>query len=89
MKEWSEGAFRALVERWLYSLEEEVRSRPGFAGDEQVLATAVGDLLEGRLTEVSAINGRGVASLADGPPARRRRGQAARRRYRRRRPRRE
>src|SRR5262249_54377364 len=52
-KEWSEGAFRALVDRWLYSLEEEVRSRPGFSGDEQVLATAVGDLLEGRLTEVS------------------------------------
>jgi hypothetical protein len=62
-KEWSEGAFRALVDRWLYSLEEEVRSRPGFSGDEQVLATAVGDLLEGRLTEVSAINPQFSAAL--------------------------
>jgi hypothetical protein len=55
-KEWADGAFRALVDRWLYSLEEEVRSRPGFSGDDRVLAVAVGDLLEGRLTEVSAIN---------------------------------
>ena len=55
-KEWADGAFRALVDRWLYSLEEEVRSRPGFSGDDQVLADAVGELLEGRLTEVSAIN---------------------------------
>lgn len=62
-KEWSEGAFRALVDRWLYSLEEEVRSRPGFSGDEQVLADAVGALLEGRLSEVSAINPQFSAAL--------------------------
>lgn len=62
-KEWSDGAFRALVDRWLYSLEEEVRARPGFSGDESVLATAVGELLEGRLTEVSAINPQFSAAL--------------------------
>ncbi len=62
-KEWTEGAFRALIDRWLYSLEEEVRARPGFSGDEATLATQVGELLEGRLAEVSAINAQFSAAL--------------------------
>ncbi|MCG5052492.1 MAG: BREX system ATP-binding protein BrxD [Myxococcales bacterium] len=62
-KEWAEGAFRSLIDRWLYSLEEEVRARPGFSGDESELATQVGELLEGRLAEVSAINSQFSAAL--------------------------
>ncbi|MEP6651899.1 MAG: BREX system ATP-binding protein BrxD [Myxococcales bacterium] len=62
-KEWSDGAFRALVDRWLYSLEEEVRERPGFSGNEKALSTAVDELLEGRLAEVSAINPQFSAAL--------------------------
>ncbi len=62
-KEWAEGAFRALVDRWLYSLEEEVRGRADFSGDESALAHGVGELLEGRLAEVSAINNQFSAVL--------------------------
>lgn len=54
-KEWPEGAFRALIERWFYSLEEEVFARPGFAqNDATALAAAVAELLEARLAKVSA-----------------------------------
>lgn len=54
-RQWEEGAFRALIERWFYSLEEEVLSRPGFPQDDAAaMAEAVGPLLEGRLAQVSA-----------------------------------
>jgi hypothetical protein len=55
-KEWSDGAFRSLIDRWLFSLEEEVKSRPGFTGGEAELAAEVGELLEARLAVVSATN---------------------------------
>src|SRR5580658_6207648 len=29
-REWEDGAFRSLIDRWFYSLEEEVLARPGF-----------------------------------------------------------
>jgi len=54
-REWEEGAFRALVDRWFYDLEEEVLARPGFpASDAGEVARAVGELLEQRLAKVSA-----------------------------------
>ncbi len=54
-REWEEGAFRALIDRWFYDLEEEVLARPGFPGnDAAAVAKAVGELLEQRLTKVSA-----------------------------------
>ena len=54
-REWEEGAFRSLIDRWFYSLEEEVLARPGFpATDADAVAQAVGELLEQRLAKVSA-----------------------------------
>jgi hypothetical protein len=55
-KEWADGAFRALIDRWLFSLEEEVKARPGFRGGDAELAAEVGELLESRLAIVSATN---------------------------------
>lgn len=54
-REWEDGAFRSLVDRWFYDLEEEVLARPGFPGeDAAAVAKAVGELLESRLSKVSA-----------------------------------
>jgi len=54
-REWEEGAFRSLVDRWFYDLEEEVLARPGIAAeDPTAVAAAVGELLETRLSKVSA-----------------------------------
>ena len=47
-KEWDQGAFRALIDKWFYNLEEEVQARGlELAGD--ALAEEVGKLLETRL----------------------------------------
>lgn len=62
-KEWSEGAFRSLIDRWLFSLEEEVKARPAFQGGETELAAEVGELLEARLAIVSATNPQFSAAL--------------------------
>lgn len=65
-KQWEEGAFRALIERWFYSLEEEVLARPGQGPDAQdsaALASAVGELLESRLATVSATQPQFAAAL--------------------------
>lgn len=62
-KEWADGAFRALIDRWLFSLEEEVKTRPGFHGGEAELAAEVGELLEARLAAVSATNPQFSAAL--------------------------
>jgi hypothetical protein len=62
-KEWEQGAFRALIESWFFSLEEEVLA-PGASGDDRRAVTeAVGTLLEGRLTEVSAMQPQFAAAL--------------------------
>jgi len=54
-REWEEGAFRSLVDRWFYDLEEEVLGRDGFPqSDAAAVAKAVGELLEQRLVKVSA-----------------------------------
>jgi hypothetical protein len=54
-KEWHTGGFRALIDRWLLDLEEEVCARPGVdAHDGERVAELVGELLETRLASVSA-----------------------------------
>ncbi len=54
-REWAEGAFHALVDRWFFSLEDEVLASGQCNGqDPEQVAAAVGPLLERRLAEVSA-----------------------------------
>jgi len=53
-REWDDGAFRSLVGRWFYSLEEEVTGREGFdANDAALLSREVAEVLERRLAIVS------------------------------------
>ncbi len=53
-REWDDGAFRSLVDRWFFSLEEEVCGREGVdANNAAVLAREVATLLEQRLAVVS------------------------------------
>lgn len=63
-KEWSDGAFRSLIDRWFFNLEEEVLgSGKVDANDPAAVASAVGDLLERRLTAVSATQPHFAAAL--------------------------
>ncbi len=63
-KEWSSGAFRALVDRWFYNLEEEVMAQPGAdVNDAEAISGAVGKLLEQRLSMVSATQPQFAAAL--------------------------
>jgi len=56
-QEWEEGAFRALVERWLYDLEEEVLGQgKAQATDEAGLAKAIAELLEARLARIAGMH---------------------------------
>lgn len=63
-QEWSEGAFRSLIDKWFYQLEDEVlgsgRVDPS---DAVAVAAAVGDLLEQRLASVSATQPQFAAAL--------------------------
>jgi hypothetical protein len=53
-QEWSDGAFRSLVDRWFFNLEEEVLARDTIdASNADAVAQAVGDLLEQRLGDVA------------------------------------
>ncbi len=52
-QEWSQGGFASLIDRWLYSLEEEVIAKGGTPEVADAFGKAVGDLLERRLAEVS------------------------------------
>lgn len=62
--EWSEGAFRSLIDRWFYNLEDEVLSSGKVnASDAAAVAAAVGDLLEQRLAKVSATQPQFAAAL--------------------------
>jgi hypothetical protein len=54
-QEWQEGAFRSLVESWFFKLEDEVIVGGTRPTDADAFTRAVGNLLEGRLAEVSAI----------------------------------
>lgn len=60
-REWSDGAFRSLVDRWFFNLEEEVLAT-GVA-DADAVARAVGDLLELRLASVSKTQPQFAAAL--------------------------
>ncbi len=63
-KEWSSGAFRSLVDRWFYNLEEEVLGDAAVnAEDAEAVARAVGELLERRLASVSATQPQFAAAL--------------------------
>jgi hypothetical protein len=63
-QEWPDGAFRSLIDRWFYDLEEEVLGRPGIDGkDAEAVAGGVGDLLEARLASVSATQPQFAAAL--------------------------
>jgi hypothetical protein len=52
-REWSRGAFPSLIDRWLYTLEEEVIAGGASPQDTEGFAAAVGELLEKRLADVS------------------------------------
>jgi len=63
-KEWEQGAFRSLLERWFYTLEEEVLAEGRIAEtDGEALGKAVSELLEKRLASVSAIQPQYAAAL--------------------------
>ncbi|MCA9612733.1 MAG: BREX system ATP-binding protein BrxD [Sandaracinus sp.] len=63
-KEWSDGAFRSLVDRWFFNLEEEVLGGGAVEpNDADAVAKAVGDLLEKRLHEVSRTQPHFAAAL--------------------------
>lgn len=63
-EEWSDGAFRSLIDRWFFTLEDEVlgagKVDPNHA---ESVASAVGDLLEQRLATVSATQPQFAAAL--------------------------
>jgi P-loop Domain of unknown function (DUF2791) len=62
--EWSTGAFRSLVDRWFYDLEDEVLAGGSVAADDTSAVTrAVGALLESRLAEVSKVQPQFAAAL--------------------------
>lgn len=63
-KEWADGAFRSLLDRWFFNLEEEVLSGGAVnANDASAVAKAVGELLERRLHAVSATQPQFAAAL--------------------------
>ncbi|MCB9660517.1 MAG: BREX system ATP-binding protein BrxD [Sandaracinaceae bacterium] len=62
--EWSEGAFRSLIDKWFYSLEDEVLAGGSVdVSDADAIAKAVGELLEQRLASVSATQPQFAAAL--------------------------
>lgn len=63
-REGGEGAFRSLIDRWFYRLEEAVLEAGGIdVNDEAVVAERVGALLEERLRIVSATQPQFAAAL--------------------------
>lgn len=63
-KEWSDGAFRSLVDRWFFNLEEEVLSSATLdTTNGDAVARAVGELLERRLHDVSKTQPQFAAAL--------------------------
>lgn len=63
-REWSDGAFRSLVDRWFFNLEEEVLgSGKVDTGNADAVAAAVGSLLEQRLHAVSKTQPQFAAAL--------------------------
>ncbi len=63
-REWSEGAFRSLIDRWFFDLEDEAMQQEGIDQDDpNAVANAVGALLEKRLAHVSATHPLFAAAL--------------------------
>jgi hypothetical protein len=63
-KEWSDGAFRSLVDRWFFNLEEEVLTVSTLdTNNADAVAKAVGELLEQRLHDVSKTQPQFAAAL--------------------------
>ncbi|MCC6750666.1 MAG: BREX system ATP-binding protein BrxD [Deltaproteobacteria bacterium] len=63
-REWTDGAFRSLVDRWFFQLEEEaLGGDAGLAAEPEAVARAVGELLEQRLRSVSATQPQFAAAL--------------------------
>lgn len=61
--EWDSGAFRAVIAQWIMGLEEEVTRGLRDPNDLDALARGVGDLMEARLAEVSAVQPQYAAVL--------------------------
>lgn len=62
--EWADGAFRSLIDKWFFTLEDEVLgSGKVDANNGEAVAKAVGDLLEQRLAHVSATQPQFAAAL--------------------------
>lgn len=61
--EWETGAFRAVVSQWIMGLEEEVTKQLRNPDDLDALGRGVGDLMEARLAEVSAVQPQYAAVL--------------------------
>jgi hypothetical protein len=61
--EWDTGAFRAVVSQWIMGLEEEVTRGLRDPDDLDALGRGVGELMEARLAEVSAIQPQYAAVL--------------------------
>lgn len=63
-QEWSDGAFRSLIDRWFYTLEDEVLGAGKVdPNNTEAVAEAVGRLLEQRLASVSATQPQFAAAL--------------------------
>jgi hypothetical protein len=63
-KEWSDGAFRSLVDRWFFQLEEEVLGQGKVdPNDDAAVERGVGELLEQRLRVVSGTQPQFAAAL--------------------------
>lgn len=62
-REWDSGAFRSILSAWLLSLEEEVVAAGTNPNDAAGIEAAVGELLEGRLADVSAVQPQFAAAL--------------------------
>lgn len=61
--EWDSGAFRAVISQWIMGLEEEVTKQLRDPDDLEALGRGVGDLMEARLAEVSAVQPQYAAVL--------------------------
>lgn len=61
--EWDVGAFRAIISQWIMGLEEEVTRQLRDPDDLEALSRGVGDLMEARLAEVSAVQPQYAAVL--------------------------
>jgi hypothetical protein len=53
--EWDTGAFRAVISQWIMGLEEEVTKQLRDPDDLEALGRGVGELMEARLAQVSAV----------------------------------